>query len=131
MTIAACCADVTTDRSTTALRWRRSFPGSARGAAAAFDTLRGRARFWHWPQHQRPVMGRSRAALHAKLIAADRQVALLGSANLTDRALAFNIEIGVVLREPDAVRRIVGHFRGLMDAENGPLRRLPDYPALG
>lgn len=95
------------------------------GAAAAFEALRGRARFWHWPQHRRPVTGRSRAALHAKLIAADRHVALLGSANLTDRALASNIEVGVVLRDPDAVRRLVRHFQGLMDAEDGPLHLLP------
>lgn len=33
MTIAACCADITTDRPAAALRWRRSFPGSADQAA--------------------------------------------------------------------------------------------------
>jgi putative cardiolipin synthase len=96
----------------------------ATGAAAAFQSLRGPVRFWQWPQQRRPVVRRSRAALHAKLIAADRDVALVGSANLTDRALASNLEIGVVLREPEAVRRIVRHFRGLMDAEDAALKRL-------
>ncbi|MEV5826061.1 DISARM system phospholipase D-like protein DrmC [Spirillospora sp. NPDC052242] len=97
------------------------------GAAAAFRTLRGRdgVRFWHWPRERRPVLGRSRASLHAKLIAADERSALLGSANLTDRALAENLEIGVVLREPSAVRSLVRHFRALMRPVTGPLVPLP------
>lgn len=33
MTITACCADVTTDQPAVALRWNRSFPGSADQAA--------------------------------------------------------------------------------------------------
>lgn len=93
------------------------------GAAEAFRSLRDRpgVRFWHWPREQRPVLGRSRATLHAKLIAADERSALLGSANLTDRALAENLEIGVVLREPSAVRSLVRHFRALMRPGAGPL----------
>ena len=51
-----------------------------------------------------PTGGRSsassRAALHAKLVAADERVALLGSANLTDKALACNLELGVIIRDP-------------------------------
>ncbi|WP_396449454.1 phospholipase D-like domain-containing protein [Actinomadura sp.] len=82
-------------------------------------------RFWHWPREQRPVLGRSRATLHAKLLAADEKSALLGSANLTDRALAENLEIGVVLREPSAVRSLVPHFRALMRPAAGPLVSLP------
>lgn len=97
------------------------------GAAAAFRTLRGRdgVRFWHWPRERRPVLDRSRASLHAKLIAADERSALLGSANLTDRALAENLEIGVVLREPSAVRSLVRHFRALMRPGSGPLVPFP------
>jgi phosphatidylserine/phosphatidylglycerophosphate/cardiolipin synthase-like enzyme len=41
------------------------------------------------------VAGQSRAALHAKLVAADQCVAVLGSANLTDKALAYNLELDV------------------------------------
>ena len=93
-------------------------------SAAVFRELEGTARFWHWPRHNRPVVGGSRAALHAKVIAADESMALLGSANLTDRALAYNIEVGVVLREDDAVRRLVRHFRGLMAQPGGQLRPL-------
>lgn len=94
------------------------------GGAEVFRALEGKARFWHWPQRNRPVAGRSRAALHAKLIAADDRIAFLGSANLTDRALAHNIEVGVVLRERDAVQRLVRHFHGLMRVPEGGLKRL-------
>ncbi|GGV44152.1 hypothetical protein GCM10010182_80840 [Actinomadura cremea] len=93
------------------------------GAAAAFRSLNDRdgIRFWRWPPERRPALGRSRATLHAKLIVADERSALLGSANLTDRALAENLEVGVVLREPAAVRSLVRHFRGLMRSGTGPL----------
>ncbi|GGT80997.1 DISARM system phospholipase D-like protein DrmC [Actinomadura citrea] len=91
------------------------------GAAAAFAALRDSATFWTWPARHRQAAGASPAALHAKLVAADDRVAFLGSANLTDRALGDNIELGVVVRDPAAVRRMVGHFRGLMRPGQGPL----------
>jgi len=93
----------------------------AKGKAAAdvFHILQGRARFWTWPQSSRPQSG-GRISLHAKVIAADECLALLGSANLTDRALDDNIEAGVILREPESVRRLVRHFRALM-GPRGPL----------
>ncbi|WP_433498588.1 DISARM system phospholipase D-like protein DrmC [Sphaerimonospora sp. CA-214678] len=97
--------------------------GALRGGAAAteaFEELRPLAEFWTWTD--RPMAGGSVPALHAKVVAADDDMALLGSANLTDRALAHNLEIGVVLRDPDVVRRLVGHFRSLMRPEVGPLR---------
>jgi hypothetical protein len=91
------------------------------GAAAAFRALEGKAKVWHWPQRHRPVVGQSRAALHAKFIAADERAVLLGSANLTDRALVHNLEVGAVLREPQAVQRLVRHVRALMHPELGQL----------
>ncbi|AXH93798.1 DISARM system phospholipase D-like protein DrmC [Micromonospora aurantiaca] len=97
------------------------------GAAATFAALRQQAVFWHWPAARRPATGRSRAALHAKFIAADDTVALISSANLTDRALTHNVEVGVVLRDPELVRRLVAHFRALCDPQVGPLERLPDH----
>jgi cardiolipin synthase C len=84
------------------------------GAAAAFAEIEQDATFWVWPASSRPAVGASRAALHAKLIAADERVALIGSANLTDKALAVNLELGVIIRDPDVVGRIVRHFRALM-----------------
>lgn len=84
------------------------------GAAEAFAALRPYATFWTWPAVRRPIVGTGRAALHAKLLAADRKIAVVGSANLTDRALAHNIELGIIIRDPYVVERLVRHFRSLM-----------------
>ena len=92
------------------------------GASAAFQALRWNAAFWTWPAKRRPVVGGSRAALHAKLVAGDERVALLGSANLTDKALSRNLELGILIHERDAVRRIVRHFHTLMKPGTGPLQ---------
>jgi cardiolipin synthase len=51
-------------------------------------------RRWVWPKDRRPTG----AALHAKIVVVDRRTALLGSANLTGRALTANLECGVLLR---------------------------------
>lgn len=90
-------------------------------AADAFSGLAGQVGIWQWPAGQRGAGGK--AALHAKVIAADRSEALVGSANLTGRALNDNIEVGILLRDPRAVGRIVAHFRSLM-RDKGPLYRL-------
>lgn len=74
----------------------------------------------------RPAVGWSRAALHAKLFAEDDRIVLLGSANLTDKALAVNLELGVILHDPDIVGRIVRHFRVLMRPGSGILEPLPE-----
>jgi phosphatidylserine/phosphatidylglycerophosphate/cardiolipin synthase-like enzyme len=95
------------------------------GAAAAFQAIRQDATFWTWPADRRPVFAGSRAALHAKLVAADERVALLGSANLTDKALALNLELGIIIRDPAVVRRMVRHFRSLMRPGEGVLQPLP------
>jgi phosphatidylserine/phosphatidylglycerophosphate/cardiolipin synthase-like enzyme len=90
-------------------------------ASAAFQTIRDQASFWVWPADRRPVVGTSRAALHAKLLAADERIALVGSANLTDKALASNLELGVIIRDPPVIRRVIQHFRALMTPGTGPL----------
>ena len=57
----------------------------------------------HWPTRSRPPG----AALHAKIIVVDDQVALVGSANLTSRAMESNLECGFLIRggpQPHAVR---------------------------
>jgi phosphatidylserine/phosphatidylglycerophosphate/cardiolipin synthase-like enzyme len=83
-------------------------------AAAAFAALPDKVHVWH-------RVGTS-AVLHAKLVAADRHTAFLGSANLTDRALSDNIELGVVLRDPHVVEPLVDHFRWLLAPENNVMR---------
>jgi cardiolipin synthase C len=97
-------------------------------ASATFDAIKEHATFWIWPAARRPVIGTSRSALHAKLIAADAAIALVGSANLTDKALASNLELGVILRDPSVVHRIERHFRSLMRPGTGPLERLAGRP---
>ncbi|MDF5755568.1 DISARM system phospholipase D-like protein DrmC [Spongiactinospora sp. TRM90649] len=94
--------------------------GTLRAKTSPFQVLRPFATFWAWPD--RPAVGGSIPALHAKVVVADESVALLGSANLTDRALAHNLEVGVVLRDPEAVGRLARHFRALMRPDTGPLR---------
>ncbi|WFE22624.1 DISARM system phospholipase D-like protein DrmC [Solwaraspora sp. WMMD937] len=100
--------------------------GPLRGVTGAdvFAGLGDRVTCWHWPVAARRQSSRSLPALHAKVIAADTDVALVSSANLTDRALSDNLEVGVVVRDPDAVRRLVDHFAALTDPRAGVLRRL-------
>jgi phosphatidylserine/phosphatidylglycerophosphate/cardiolipin synthase-like enzyme len=83
-------------------------------ASATFAALPDHVHVWH-------RVGSS-GVLHAKLIAADRHTALVGSANLTDRALSDNIELGVVLRDPHLVEPLVDHFRWLLAPENKVMR---------
>lgn len=91
-------------------------------ASAAFAALPPQARIWH-------RTGAAAGVLHAKLIAADRHTALIGSANLTDRALDENIELGVLLRDPFTVGPVVDHFRWLIAPESGLMRRVrPEGP---
>lgn len=52
------------------------------------------ARRLHWPAAART----SGAAMHAKLLVIDRRTALVGSANLTGRALEHNLECGLLVR---------------------------------
>ncbi|MFE5816061.1 phospholipase D-like domain-containing protein [Streptomyces sp. NPDC056479] len=64
----------------------------------------------------------SSGVLHAKMLAADRHTALLGSATLTDRALSDNTELGVGLRDPNVVEPLVEHFHWLLAPENNIMR---------
>lgn len=73
-------------------------------------------RIWH------RAGGTDHTSLHAKVIAADRHTALLGSANLTGHGLSRNVESGVILRDSRAVGRPVDHLRWLTGPE-GLLRR--------
>lgn len=68
------------------------------------------ARRLTWPaQHRQPG-----AAMHAKIIVVDRRLALVGSANLTGRAMDANLECGVLLRGDDQPGRIRDHIIGLV-----------------
>ena len=60
--------------------------------------------------------------MHAKVIVVDDRVALVGSANLTSRAMETNLECGILIRggpQPRAIREHVTELRA-----RGKLRRL-------
>jgi len=62
-----------------------------------------------WPASKRPPG----AALHAKIIVIDDRIALVTSANLTNRAMETNLECGILIRggpQPHAIR---DHITGL------------------
>jgi len=67
---------------------------------------------WRWPADLRAVG----AVLHAKLLVVDGRRALVGSANLTQRALTANLEAGVLIEDHDLAGSLEGHVRGLMSA---------------
>jgi len=57
----------------------------------------------YWPAANREPG----AALHAKIVVVDNEIALVGSANLTNRAMETNLECGVLIRggpQPQAIR---------------------------
>ena len=79
---------------------------------------------WEWATAERRGLGGRRGSMHAKVIAADRRVAYLGSANLTDSAYQDNLEVGAVIHDRVAVGRLVDHFECLRTEAHGPLVRL-------
>ncbi len=72
---------------------------------------------WRWPPEHRPAG----AVLHAKLLVIDGHSALIGSANLTDRALHANLEAGLLVHDPQVAAELEGHVHRLM--REGVLRR--------
>ena len=63
-----------------------------------------------WPGDRRPPG----AALHPKFIVVDDRAALVGSANLTGRALDVNVECGVVIRGGPHPKAIADHVWSLL-----------------
>jgi phosphatidylserine/phosphatidylglycerophosphate/cardiolipin synthase-like enzyme len=73
-----------------------------------------------WPPDRRPPG----ASLHAKIIVVDDQVALVGSANFTTRAMESNLECGFLRRggpEPRAIREHIAELQAC-----GYLHRSPE-----
>ncbi len=78
--------------------------------ARPFGEIAG-VRRWRWPAEQR----KPGAALHAKLLVVDGRRALVGSANLTHRALTANLEVGVLVRDPDLAGELEAHVDSLVE----------------
>lgn len=88
-----------------------------RDAIAAFrDVPLTRASLFYWPveRRERNTAGRP-GKLHVKCAIVD-DVALIGSANLTDDAFNRNMELGMLVREETTVITIAEHFKELIRA---------------
>lgn len=84
------------------------------GIGNPFPTLP--ARRLAWPGDRRP----EGAALHAKVLVVDRDLALVGSANVTGAALERNLECGLLVRGGPQPRAICDHVEALV--ASGQLR---------
>lgn len=86
---------------------------------------------WKWKDEPRPVLlhdprtlvrtwddrrqrWRSEASMHAKCLVVDRQAVLLGSANFTERAQSDNIEVGVLMHDPELAEEVLHHWRAVI-----------------
>lgn len=102
-----------------------------RAADAILDEFRHRFRS-EWPSQRLPEVfhdprgldpdPKQRASLHAKVVIVDQKSSFVTSANFTEAAQVKNIEVGILLKEPDFAARLTGHFQGLAVA--GLLKRL-------
>ena len=82
-----------------------------------FDRIRARlprAGAYYWPLLRRPRGETGHyGAMHVKCLIADRKKALVSSANLTDYALEKNMELGLLVYGPVAIR-LAEHFDQLI-----------------
>ena len=53
--------------------------------------------------------------VRAKDVVADDEAVFVTSANLTEAALDWNIEIGLLVRDRALAASLIGHFEGLID----------------
>lgn len=87
-------------------------------AIAAFRNVpAARTHLYYWPleKRERNQAGRP-GKLHMKCAIVDN-VALIGSANLTDDAFNRNMELGMLVREQATVETLSEHFRELIRAK--------------
>jgi hypothetical protein len=64
----------------------------------------------------RTVSPESLASLHAKCIVVDERLALVTSANFTERGRSRNIEVGGLIEDPGFAGRLSAQWRGLASA---------------
>ena len=68
------------------------------------------AKFYIWNTSKE----KSSASVHAKCAIADDRIALITSANLTEKAMSNNMELGVMLRKGQLPRQLYKHFEALI-----------------
>jgi phosphatidylserine/phosphatidylglycerophosphate/cardiolipin synthase-like enzyme len=54
------------------------------------------------------------ASLHAKCVVVDEAISFVTSANFTSRGQTRNIEVGVLIEDPEFAEKLAGHWRGLV-----------------
>lgn len=81
-------------------------------AATPFAALRGLAQFYVWPIDRRP----EGASMHAKVAVADGREALVTSANLTERGVDTNLELGTYFEDNDIPAEIERRFDQLVES---------------
>ena len=87
-------------------------------AANALGSIAERLQIFIWPRSKRAVdQGGNFGSLHAKCALADRHALLISSANLTDHALALNIEMGVLIHGGLIPHQVYSHFERLMNIQ--------------
>lgn len=71
-----------------------------------------------WPSDKRPKDTTGRfGSLHAKCAVADTNAVLISSANLTEYALALNMELGLLVRGGDLPVQVVAHLQQLIESK--------------
>jgi phosphatidylserine/phosphatidylglycerophosphate/cardiolipin synthase-like enzyme len=81
---------------------------------ALSDILSESVKIYHWPASRRERNQKGRLGkLHVKCAVVD-EVAVIGSANLTDDAFNRNMELAVCLSDPLSVKTIKAHFASLV-----------------
>lgn len=89
-------------------------PGDNAHFSGHGDPLAGlRMRRLFWPENIRPPG----ASMHAKMLIVDRQVAVIGSANLTGHALERNIECGLLVRGGAVPGALANHLLNIHDLQ--------------
>lgn len=100
----------------------RATPGTDPADHARATVQRLIVRNWPWQDRfpefyydPRTADPGSLASLHAKCVVVDERFTLIGSANFTDRGRTRNIEVGVLIDDPDFARQLVRQWQGLVN----------------
>jgi cardiolipin synthase len=72
------------------------------------------AKMYYWPREHRPQnAAQTYGSMHVKCLVADRRIAFVSSANLTDNALDLNMELGLLVYG-EVPRQLAEHFEQLI-----------------
>ena len=81
-------------------------------AMIAFSSLKG-ARFYHWPQDKRERYAPGKnPVMHAKCVVTEKAF-LITSANLTEHAISFNMELGILSFNEEKANILMNQFMTL------------------